>query len=55
MKVELDMSTKGFRIIFRCDSGEGIVTFPGKSVKFQKSNAVIRMDVSVHKIKSSNS
>jgi hypothetical protein len=36
MKVELDMSPKGFRIIFRSDSVAGIVTFPSEIVKFQE-------------------
>jgi len=45
MKLELDMSTKGFWIVFRYGSEDSIVTLTGKIVTLQKSTNVIRNDV----------
>jgi hypothetical protein len=45
MKLELDMSAKGFRIVFRNGSEESIVTLTGKIVTLQKSTNIIKIDL----------
>ena len=45
MELELDMSTKGFGIVFRCGSEESIVTLTGKIVTLQKCTNIIRINV----------
>jgi hypothetical protein len=48
MKLELDMSTKGFWIVFRYGSEDSIVTLTGKIVTLQKSTNVIRNVLAYH-------
>jgi len=51
MKLELDMSTKGFRIVLRYGREESIVTLTSKIVTLQKSANIIRFDVLAYHIK----
>lgn len=55
MKLELDMSTKGFRIVFRNGSEESIVILTSKIVTLQKSTNVIRIDLLAYHTKYSYS